>query len=128
MSYMNVEKANQEIREHFKEWLYMFDNPLGLCAFAYYEGCGSRECCREILERCTPVVLYGALVERANFEVISNSENWILYHKKIGEICYSEIKKGKWYFDEDKIGESIDKLSDGEICAYSFEKLYEATR
>lgn len=45
--------------------------------------------------------------------------------QKIGSVSAKDIKDGKWYFDEDNSNNKIQNLSFGEICANSFDKLYQ---
>ena len=126
---MNVETINnaiREVQEHFHEWKSMSFNPIELCSFAYYEGCGSKDCCSEILEKYTPTILLNQLISSAGFVVLSGSPEWILEHPRVGKVSYSDIAEGKWYSDDDQ-HLPISHLSNGEIFANSFEKLFEAS-
>lgn len=121
----DFELAVRVVNEHFIEWRGMFEYPIELCSFAYYEGCGEKQCCSEILERQTPIILVGELVRRADFEIIKPGRNWVINHRKIGDVSSKDIGEGTWYFDDDKCSCSVKGISFGEICANSFGRLYD---
>lgn len=76
------ELAVREVKTHFSEWQDKFEHPIELCSFAYYEGCGEKECCSDILERNTPIILVGELVRRTGFELVKGGREWVISHKK----------------------------------------------
>lgn len=62
-----IDSVLTELRQHFHEWADWPGDPHWIIGFAYYEGCGDRDCCREVIGRAAPFALGQRLVERHGF-------------------------------------------------------------
>jgi hypothetical protein len=63
----DVADVLRRLREHFHEWPGYEGHEHDLVGFAYYEGCGDRPCCGDILAEAAPVALGAELVARHGF-------------------------------------------------------------
>ena len=76
--FQHIATTLSELREHFKVWPTDSGNEWHLVDFAYYEGCGHQEHCRETLRIAAPLALGNHLVKNYRFDwrMIKQDAEW----------------------------------------------------
>jgi hypothetical protein len=95
----------QRLRNHFHEWPEYGDDVHELIGFAFYEGCGSTDCCGKLLEEAAPIALGDELVRRHGFEwaMVQHDEEWhyAVTHPSLSQpIDLQQLENSSWNDEE----------------------------
>jgi hypothetical protein len=96
-----VDDVLRRLRDHFHEWPCPKGYEYKLMAFAYYEGCGDSECCRELLAEAAPFAVGQELVTHHGFRWVMigarRSSRYGVEHPALDRpIDLASLQDGSW--------------------------------
>jgi hypothetical protein len=101
---IHIDRTLARLRAHFHQWSYI-ESPHELVDFAFYEGCGSTECCGASLSLAAPLALGMELVQKHDFKWVmvrfENGWDYAVMHVKKGLLVDLEaLEDGQWLTEE----------------------------